>query len=109
LARALRGLIPSELVLARLSPEVCALLMRDLDPAQAQSEAERLTAAIAALPGGSFAATVGVATFHTARAATADAMFHAAEVALLGAKKQGRGHAVVQTDGLPVPAATPPT
>jgi GGDEF domain-containing protein len=109
LARALRGLNHVEVVLAQLSPEVCALVLRGIDPAAAAVEAERVAAAIAALPGVNLAATIGVATFHASHASTSDALFHAAEVALLAAKKQGKGRSVVQSDGLPAPAATPPT
>lgn len=107
LARALRGLAPAEVALARLSPEVCGLLLRGLEPQEAHVEGERVAAAVAAL-GQGLSAVVGVATFHTARAATPEALFHAAELALLEAKKQGKGRAVVQADGLPVPLATPP-
>lgn len=108
LAKMLRGLVPAEVTLARLSPEVCGLVLRGLDPKEAHFEGERVAAAVTAL-GLGLSATVGVATFHTARAATSEALFHAAELALLDAKKQGKGRAVVQADGLPVPAATPPT
>jgi GGDEF domain-containing protein len=107
LAAHLRAAVTTEVSLAQLSGEIVALLLRALEPAQAQSEADRLCAAIAAL-GVGLTATAGAATFHTARAATPEALFHAAEVALLEAKKQGLGRTVVQVDGLPTPLATPP-
>jgi GGDEF domain-containing protein len=109
LANQLHNTVPTELALALVSDQVIALVLRGLDPSQAHAEADRLCAAIGSLPGDGLAATAGVATFHTARAATPEALFHAAEVALLEAKKKGLGHSVVQADGLPTPAATPPT
>jgi GGDEF domain-containing protein len=108
LARHLHAAVSTEVSLAQLSGEVIALLLRGLDPSQTQSEVDRLCAAIAAL-GSGLTATAGAATFHTARAATPEALFHAAEVALLDAKKQGLGRTAVQADGLPTPMATPPT
>lgn len=105
LATSLRALAHAEVSLARLSPTVCALVLRGLDPAQAHAEAERVSTAVTTA---GLSAHVGVATFHSARAATSDALFHAAELALLAARKQGAGRAVVEADGIPEPGATPP-
>jgi GGDEF domain-containing protein len=105
LAARLRALAPTEVSLARVSPSVCALVLRGLDPAQAHAEAERIAAAVTSA---NLRACVGAATFHTVRAASSDALFHAAELALLASKKPGAGCAVVEADGVPEPGATPP-
>lgn len=112
--RTLKALVSSEVVLARLSGEVFGLVLRGVGVAAAEAEADRLRAGLAAMPlpegveAGSVTATFGIAAFHTARAATPEVMLHAAELALLDARKLGKNRTRVHAEGLPTPAATPP-
>lgn len=111
---ALRELLGADALLARLGSEVFGLVERGLDRDQSLVQADHLRQAVAKVrvqgAGGPVQATasVGVALFHAARAATPDELLRAAEHALLRAKQQGRNRCEIQADGLPAPAPTPP-
>lgn len=113
--RLLKELASSEFVVAaRLSGEMFGLLIRGLGATALEAEAERLRAGLAGMKlpegvvPGQVTATFGIASFHTARAATPEVMLHAAEAALLDARKLGKNRTLVHAEGLPAPAATPP-
>jgi diguanylate cyclase (GGDEF)-like protein len=79
---------------ARAGGEEFCVLLTDVDAPRAVLLAERLRAAVAALPGG-VTASFGVAVCTSPQQAHAERLLHAADQALYRAKRAGRDHVVL--------------
>jgi diguanylate cyclase (GGDEF)-like protein len=99
-AGVLDGVVRESEVVARLGGDEFALLLPETDVRGARAMAERVRAAVAALPQPpSYGVTVSAGVADLRQAGSADALIRCADRALYGAKARGRNHVSAADDG----------